>query len=44
MLNSNKILNLFQYYRVSRKKVYPLAANLVNIKYEDFAHLSHTNG
>ena len=31
-------------YRVSRKKVYPLAANLVNIKYKDLAHLSYTIG
>ena len=26
----------------SRKKVYPFAANLVNIKYKDFTYLSHT--
>ena len=32
------------YYRVSRKKVYPFEANLVNIKYTDLAHLSHTIG
>ena len=31
-------------YRVSRKKVYPFAANLVNIKYKDFAHLNYTIG
>ena len=32
------------YYRVSRKKVYPFTANLVNIEYKDWAHLSHTIG
>ena len=31
-------------YRVSRKKVYPFAANLVNIKYKDLAYLSYTIG
>ena len=31
-------------YRVSRKKVFPFAANLVNIRYKDLAHLSHTIG
>ena len=31
-------------YRVSRKKVYPFAANLVNIKYKYLTHLSHTIG
>ena len=31
-------------YRVSRKKVYPFAANLVNMKYKDLTYLSHTIG
>ena len=31
-------------YRVSRKKVYPFAANLVKIKYKDFAKLNYING
>ena len=31
-------------YLVSRKKVYPFAANLVNIKHKDFAYLNHTIG
>ena len=31
-------------YRVSRKKVYTFAANLVNIEYKDLAPLSHTIG
>ena len=26
------------------KKVYPFAANLVNMKYKNLAHLNHTNG
>ena len=34
--------NLDCTYRVSRKKVYPFAANLENIRYKDLAHLSHT--
>ena len=38
------LLICFPYdYRVSRKKVYPFAANLVNIKYKDIAHLNYAN-
>ena len=42
-LQHNSIAYLWEgSYRVSRKKVYPFAANLVNIRYKDLMHLSHT--
>ena len=41
---TRQALHFNQTYRVSRKKVYPFAANLVNIRYKDLAHLNHTNG
>ena len=37
-------LKLTGTYRVSRKKVYPFASYLVNIKYKDLAHISYTIG
>ena len=44
-LQHNSIAYLWEgSYRVSRKKVYPFAANLVNVKYKDLAHLTHTIG
>ena len=38
------IENVARTYRVSRKKIYPFAANLVNIEYKDLAYLRHNIG